>query len=118
MTATMAFAPATVTTYIGFNVAYAFTTGLCYAAFSSFVLEAIGTGHAATKYNGFASLSNTPIWYMGLLLAWTETRWGPKGMLLSDAALAVAGILVFVAVAALVRSRVRAGAAVKLPIAI
>lgn len=102
-TALMAFAPATVALYIAFNIAYAFVTGLCYAAFSAFVLDAIGTGHAATKYNGFASLSNAPITYVGLVLAWVETKWGPENMLLAESGLGVAGVLVFVAVLVIVR---------------
>lgn len=102
VTAAMALSPMTVTSYVGFNLAYAFTTGLCYAAFSSFVLDAIGKGHAATKYNGFASLSNTPIWYVGLVLARAETRWGPKGMLLTESGMGIAGIVVFAVVALLV----------------
>ncbi|MFO0755762.1 MAG: MFS transporter [Byssovorax sp.] len=107
VTAAMAYSPFTVTSYIGFNLAYAFTTGLCYAAFSSFVLEAIGKGHAATKYNGFASLSNTPIWYMGLLLAQAQTHFGSKGMLLTESGMGVVGILVFMAVAAIVGAVIR-----------
>jgi hypothetical protein len=92
----MAVTPLSPIAFIGYNLAYAFVTGLCYAAFSAFVLDAIGTGHAATKYNGFASLSNTPIWYVGLVLAWVETVHGPKGMLLAESGLGVAGIVVFV----------------------
>ena len=96
VTAAMAFSPMTPTMYVLYNVVYAFVTGLSYAAFSALVLDAIGhEGHAATKYNGFASLSNTPIWYMGLLLAWAQTRWGAKGMLLLETALGVAGIALF-----------------------
>ena len=95
VTALMAFSPMTAISFIGFNLAYAFVTGLCYAAFSAFVLDAIGTGHAATKYNGFASLSNTPIWYVGLVLAALEARRGPQGMLMAESILGVAGIAVF-----------------------
>ena len=50
--------------YVIYTLLYAVITGLTYAGFSAFVLEAMGTGAAATKYNVFASLSNTPIWYM------------------------------------------------------
>jgi PAT family beta-lactamase induction signal transducer AmpG len=94
-TALMAVAPATPSVYIGFSLFYSFVAGLSYAAFSGFVLDAIGTGNAATKYNGFASLSNTPIWYMGLLLAWVETRSGPGQMLMAESAMGIAGIAVF-----------------------
>ena len=96
VTLAMAFAPFTVPDYVGFNVAYAFVTGLSYAAFSSFVFDAIGKGHAATKYNGFASLSNAPIWYMGLLLASAQTRFGARGMLCTESVLGVLGVVVFV----------------------
>jgi len=103
VTAVMAVTAPTVGAYIGFNLAYAFTMGLCFAAYASVVLEAIGKGHAATKYNGFSSLSNAPVWYMGLVLAKAETRWGPNAMLLTESALAIVGILVFATTAAIVR---------------
>jgi hypothetical protein len=77
--------------------------GLSYAAFSGFVLDAIGAGNAATKYNGFASLSNTPIWYMGLLLAWVETRSGPGQMLMAESAMGIVGIAIFSLAFVLVR---------------
>jgi hypothetical protein len=99
----MAMSPMRVTEYVGDSLAYAVTTGLCYAAFSAFVLDAIGAGHAATKYNAFASLSNAPIWYLGLVLARAETTWGPRGMLYAESILAAFGIGVFVIVAAAVR---------------
>ena len=102
-TALMAVAPPTPSVYIGFSLFYAFVAGLSYAAFSGFVLDAIGAGNAATKYNGFASLSNTPIWYMGLLLAWVETRSGPNQMLMAESAMGIAGIAIFAFVVFLVR---------------
>jgi len=97
VTAAMAVAPANPATYMIFSLAYALVTGFSYAAFSGFVFDAIGAGNAATKYNGFASLSNTPIWYMGLLLAAAEIRLGPKNMLLTESACGVLGILGFAA---------------------
>jgi hypothetical protein len=105
VTAGMAVSPATPFVYVVFSLVYALVTGLCYAAFSGFVFDAIGAGNAATKYNGFASLSNTPIWYMGLVLAAVETRLGPKGMLLTESACGVLGILVFATALALWRPR-------------
>jgi MFS family permease len=105
VTAGMAAAPPTRLTYVTFCLAYALVTGLCYAAFSGFVLDAIGAGNAATKYNGFASLSNAPIWYMGLLLAVAETHFGPKSMLLVESACGLVGILLFAAAAMVWRPR-------------
>lgn len=56
------------TMYVGWNLIYSFGVGLAYAGFTAVVLNAIGTGSAATKYSFFASLSNFPIWWLGLLL--------------------------------------------------
>ena len=101
----MAGLPATPSVYVVGCMTYWFTTGLTFAAFTGFVLEAIGAGNAATKYNGFASLSNTPIWYMGLVLAAVMTHAGPVAMLVAEAAFAVAGVLVFIAAANVHRLR-------------
>ena len=98
-TLAMALIPETPAVYVVGCLTYQFITGLTYAAFTAFVLEAIGTKLAATKYNGFASLSNTPIWYMGLVIAAVETSFGTKGMLIAESAFGVAGILVFLAAA-------------------
>ncbi|MBM3285927.1 MAG: AmpG family muropeptide MFS transporter [Candidatus Eisenbacteria bacterium] len=96
----MAFAPRTERMYIVFTSLYAVITGLTFAGFTAFVLEAMGTGAAATKYNVFASLSNTPIYYMTLVDGWAHTRWGARGMLNTEATLCIAGMLLFFGVAA------------------
>ena len=96
----MAVSPFVPWAYVFYTLAYALVTGLSYAAFTGFVLEAIGKGAAATKYNGFASLSNFPIMYMGLVLAWVFEHHRASGMLLAEAGFGVAGILVLVVVAA------------------
>jgi MFS family permease len=104
----MAAAPRTESTFIVFTSLYAFITGLTYAGFTAFVLEAMGTGAAATKYNVYASLSNTPIYYMTRIDGWAHGRWGPAGMLRTEAALGMAGLLAFIGVAASLRGRSRA----------
>jgi MFS family permease len=101
----MAFAPRTESMYVVFTMVYAFTQGLTYAAFSAVVFEAIGLGAAATKYNVFASRSNMPIAYMTTVEGWAHTQWGASGLLHSEAMLAVAALLVFVAVAAMAPRR-------------
>lgn len=100
-TAVMAVLPATPFVYLALLMIYSLVTGLCYAAFSAVVLDAIGRGNAATKYNAFASLSNFPIWYMGLVLARADTHWGPRQMLWTESVAGVIGVACFVAVAAL-----------------
>ena len=101
----MALAPRTESMYSLFTMLYALITGLTYAAFSAVVLEAIGLGAAATKYNVFASLSNMPIAYMTVVEGWARTRWSAGGMLYAEAVWAAAGLLIFVAVAVLTTRR-------------
>ena len=98
----MAFAPRTQPMYIFWTCLYAVITGLTYAGFTAFVLEAIGTGAAATKYNVFASLSNAPIYYMTLVDGWAYARRGAAGMLNTEAAICILGMLLFVAMVAVV----------------
>jgi PAT family beta-lactamase induction signal transducer AmpG len=96
----MALAPRTEAMYILFTTIYALISGLTYAGFSAVVLEAIGLGAAATKYNVFASLSNMPIAYMTVAEGWAQAHWGVGGMLVVEALCAAAGLLVFAAAAA------------------
>ena len=100
--AAMSFVPQTPTTYAALCLGYTFVTGACYGAFTGFVLEAIGAGAAATKYNTFASLSNFPIWYMTQVDGWAADRMGPAKMLLVDAAAGAAGVVILLGVVALV----------------
>lgn len=96
----MALAPRTDLMYVVFTLIYALITGLTYAGFSAVVLEAIGRGAAATKYNVFASLSNIPIAYMTVVEGWARTRWNEGAMLYSEAAIGMVALLFFGAVAA------------------
>ena len=105
VTAAMAVLPAAPWVYVWGTLAYSLVNGLCYAAFSAFVLDVIGPSLAATKYNGFASLSNTPIWYMGLVLAAVTVGHGPVAMLLTESAMGLLGIIVFAGLARAWRAR-------------
>jgi MFS family permease len=91
----MALTPRTEAMFVVFTTVYAFITGLTYAGFSAFVLEAMGRGAAATKYNVFASLSNTPIAYMTRIDGWAHTRWGAGGMLFGEAIAGTVGLVLF-----------------------
>ncbi len=95
----MAYSPYTEIMYIAWTSIYAFSLGLCYAAFTAFVLEAIGKGAAGTKYTIYASLSNFPIWYMTIFEGWVHTRYGAKGLLNAEAICGVLGILAFLLLA-------------------
>ena len=96
----MAVTARTQTMFIVFTLLYAFIQGLNYASFSAVVLEAIGGGAAATKYNLYASLSNMPITYMTIVDGWGYERWHDNGLLLVDAAAGIIGVVIFAAVAA------------------
>jgi MFS family permease len=102
----MALAPRTESMFILFTLAYAFISGLTYAAFSALVLEAIGLGAAATKYNVMASLANTPIALMTLVDGRAQTEFGTSGMLHVEALCGVAGVIVFMLIAAIRMPRV------------
>jgi hypothetical protein len=95
----MAVMPRSESMFVVWTLFYAFTTGLTFAGFTAFVLEAIGKGAAATKYNAFASLSNMPIYYMTIVNGHTHDWWNSRGMLFAEATLCVAGAVVFVLIA-------------------
>jgi MFS transporter, PAT family, beta-lactamase induction signal transducer AmpG len=101
----MAVAPRTPSMFVVFTCIYALINGLIYAGFSSVVLEAIGAGAAATKYNLFACLANMPTAYMTVIEGWAQTRWGSGTMLVIEAVLGVAGVFLFLVIAAGVRRR-------------
>ena len=100
----MAFAPRTQAMYVDFVLLYSFINGFGFAAFGAVVLEAIGKGAAATKYNILASLANWPIIYLTKIDGWARTwqapAWIPwRGstlMMLAEALVPVAGTLVLV----------------------
>ena len=91
----MALSPHTELTFAIFVCVYAFSLGFCYAAFGGVVLEAIGKGAAATKYNLLASISNMPIAYMTIVDGWGQEKWGSNGMLYTEAVCGVAAVMLF-----------------------
>ena len=91
----MALAPRTEACFVGFALAYALAQGLSYAGFTGVVLEVIGRGAAATKYNLLASLSNMPIAYVTYVDGWVHGWRGAGAMLLAEAGLGASGLLVF-----------------------
>lgn len=102
----MAVMARTQTWFIVFTLSYSFIQGFNYASFSGVVLEAIGRGAAATKYNLYASLSNIPILYVGLIDGWAHERWGAGGFLLADALTGLVAVAFFYVVAIATAPRV------------
>jgi MFS family permease len=101
----MAAAPHVVWAYIVFTLLYQAFNGLAFAAFSAFVFDTIGRGAVATKYNVFASLVNISIVYATRLDGRAHVRWKGSGVLLMDAGLTAAGIVVLAALVLLVKPR-------------
>jgi MFS family permease len=99
----MAVSPHTERMYVLWTTVYAFITGLTYAGFTAFVLEAMGAGAAATKFSLFASLSNFPIMYMTTFDGSAHTRWGASGMLYAEAVAGLIGLVGFLTFAAAVQ---------------
>ena len=101
----MAAAARTPAMFVTFTLLYAFVQGFNYASFSAVVLEAIGRGAAATKYNLYAALSNAPIMYMTTVEGFAYSRWHANGLLLADALAGLAAVLFFFAVSMGTRPR-------------
>jgi MFS family permease len=99
----MAISPRNVYTYVGFTLAYQFVSGMCYGCFTAFVLEVIGLGAIATKYNALASLSNIPITYMTVILGSVSTDHGARTMLFVDAGAGMIGLAVLLLAIMIVR---------------
>jgi MFS family permease len=85
--------------FVVWTLIYSFGSGLAYAAFSAFVLEAIGKGAAATKYNALASLSNTPIYFMTMVDGWAHDKWDSTRMFYTESGLAVISAALFLVLA-------------------
>lgn len=108
----MGIAPHGPIAYVVWSMIYALGVGLAYAAFTAVVLDAMGPGSGATKYNMFASLSNFPIWWLSILLGKVAKYGADRGapsMLFAEAAIGVGGVLVFaVAVKAVQKTKLPA----------
>jgi MFS family permease len=101
-TVLMALAPRTQDMFVAFVLLYFFLTGFCYSAYAAVVFETIGKGAAGTKANVISGVSNVPIIYSAMFDGWGHDHWGASGLLYTDAALGVAGVAVFIAVACVV----------------
>jgi hypothetical protein len=82
---------------------YQLFNGVAFAAFTAFVLESIGKGAVATKYNVFAGLANLAIAYMTRVNGSALSRHGATGMLVTDALCTCAGIGALFAIVAVMR---------------
>jgi MFS family permease len=94
------FMPRTPEVWIVSSVLYNALLGACYAAYSAVVLEVIGRGAAATKFNLMASVANVPVTFMPIVDGLLHDRHGTNAMFYGEAALSVAAAIVFAATVA------------------
>lgn len=88
---------------------YAFFVGAGYAAFSAMVVHAIGRGVASTKYAFCQSLGNLPVVYMTALNGYVHDRFGTNWMLMNEALVAIACVILGLLVLRRILSRARDG---------
>ncbi len=101
----MALLPRTSEVFSACTFAYALVLGACYAGYSAVVLEAIGKGAAATKFNLLSAASNVPIAAMTDVDGVFHDRHGTNFMLFGEAAVAVLAIAVFALLALATQTR-------------
>ena len=106
----MALLPRTSAMFIVCTLAYALVLGACYAGYSAVVLEAIGKGAAATKFNLLSAASNVPIAAMTDMDGVFHDRYGSSAMLYGEAAAALLAIIGFALLARATQPRGLAGA--------
>jgi MFS transporter, PAT family, beta-lactamase induction signal transducer AmpG len=93
--AATAYLPRTAAVWVGASVLYQALVAACYAAYSAVVLEVIGRGAAATKFNLMASVANVPVTVMPLVDGVLHDRYGTNAMFYGEAALSVAAAVIF-----------------------
>jgi MFS family permease len=90
-----AWLPRTAGVWIGASVLYQALLGASYAAYSAVVLEVIGRGAAATKFNLMASAGNVPVTYMPVVDGVLHDKYGTNAMFYGEAGLCVAAAVLF-----------------------
>jgi MFS family permease len=90
--------PRTPDVWVAASLVYAGLVAACYSAYSAVVLEVIGRGAAATKFNLMASISNVPVAVMPLVDGTLHDSHGANAMFYGEAALSVAAAVIFGAI--------------------
>ena len=98
--AVMPFSPRTEFWYAATTLFYTFALGLSVATFTGMIFSIIGEGAAATKINLFIALNTMFSLIVLRVLGSVHGRLHTNGMLLTEAALGVAALILYAAVAA------------------
>jgi MFS family permease len=103
--AAMALAPHTLEAFVLFTLTSAVLLGATWGSLSSVTYVCIGRESAATKAALISSVSNAPLVAAIPIVGSMQTRYGSNAMLLTEAGMAAAGLIVYAAVAALTEPR-------------
>jgi len=101
----MAAVPRVPVVYVGFTLLYQFAFGAGTGTLAGLIFATIGRGAASTKCAAFFGFMSVPSWYMTLADGWAHDRFGPDGMLAVDALAGLGGLIVLVAVARVLGTR-------------
>ncbi len=101
----MAASPRTSASFAATTLFYIFTLGMVTASFTGLVLAIIGDTAAATKINLFFAINT--LFSLGMLRAagWAHDAWSTNGMLLTEATVGAAALVVFVLLSRRIRGR-------------
>ena len=91
----MALMPYQPAVYIVGVLAYAFSMGLGYAAFTAIIIFVIGKRNVATKYSLLASLGNLPVVYMTTFDGWMHDKFNSRYMLSAEAIVGAFFVIIF-----------------------
>jgi PAT family beta-lactamase induction signal transducer AmpG len=91
----IAVAPRTSAGYAASTLLYTFTLGMVTASFTGLILSIIGATAAATKINLFFALNT--LFSLGMLrvAGWSHDAWSTNGMLLTEAVVGAAALILF-----------------------
>jgi PAT family beta-lactamase induction signal transducer AmpG len=106
----MALLPHTSAMYVVWTLAYQLFLGFAQGVFIGFVFETIGKGAVATKFNIFASLLNLRVVYATRLDGMAHTSFGANGVLYTDTALTLGGLLVLAGLVLFARAGIKKSA--------
>jgi PAT family beta-lactamase induction signal transducer AmpG len=91
----LALGPRSSSAFSGSTLAYMFAVGAANSAYLAMILKVIGQGAAAFKYAALNSLGNFPTAYMTAFNGWIHDRAGVTMMLLVEAGVCLALIILF-----------------------
>lgn len=99
----MAAAPRNAETFVGFVLTNAFITGVAWSAVAAVIYRRLKVGSAGTVDGILNSLSNSAVVPVVLLVGRVQPVYGAAGMLVAEAALGIASVLLYATAASIWR---------------